>query len=140
MRTASRGGASESDERVSAQDYIPQQELAKFLAKGGSKEAQAQADAIEAASRIQSDNIGHKLLSKMGWKEGQGLGATGSGAAAPVTANAGVGSERRGLGADDPSAPQEGDDQFEAYRKRMMLGYKYRCAASARREWVSNGC
>ena len=24
---------------------------------------------------------------------------------------------------------QAGDDDFEAYRKRMMLGYKYRCAA-----------
>ena len=24
---------------------------------------------------------------------------------------------------------QAGDDDFEAYRKRMMLGYKHRCAA-----------
>ena len=25
---------------------------------------------------------------------------------------------------------QAGDDDFEAYRKRMMLGYKHRCDAS----------
>ena len=111
----------------SLQDYIPQEELAKFLAKSGSEEAKAQAEALEAASRIQSDNVGHRLLSQMGWKEGQGLGAQGKGMAAPVAAASGFASEKRGLGAEDHLAPQEGDDEFEAYRKRMMLGYKHRC-------------
>lgn len=108
------------------QDYIPKEELAKFLAASGSDDAKAQAEAIEAASRIQSDNIGHRLLSQMGWKEGQGLGAQGAGLAAPVAANGAFGTEKRGLGAQDHTALQEGDDEFETYRKRMMLGYKHR--------------
>ena len=108
------------------QDYIPKEQLQKFLAKSGSKEAQAQAEAIEAASRIQSDNIGHKLLSQMGWKEGQGLGSAGRGMAAPIAASSEFGTEKRGLGAEDHTAAQEGDDEFELYRKRMMLGYKHR--------------
>ena len=36
---------------------------------------QAAAEAIEKKNAIQSDNIGHKLLSKMGWREGEGIGA-----------------------------------------------------------------
>lgn len=108
------------------QDYIPPEELAKFLAQSGSAEAKAQAEAIEASTRIQSDNIGHKLLSQMGWKEGQGLGSSGSGMAAPVAASMGMAGEKRGLGAEDAAAPKEGEDQYETYRKRMMLGYKHR--------------
>ena len=46
-------------------DYIPQEELAKFLAKSGDT---ASAAAIENQQRIGDSNIGHKLLSKMGWK------------------------------------------------------------------------
>ena len=51
-------------------DYIPQEELEKFLAN--CNDAAAQKAAKEAAERakIQADNVGHKLLSKMGWKEG----------------------------------------------------------------------
>ncbi|GFO06216.1 angiogenic factor with g patch and fha domains 1 [Plakobranchus ocellatus] len=47
---------------------------------------------------ISASNKGHKLLSKMGWKEGEGLGKTNSGIAAPVNVelrvnqNAGLGS------------------------------------------------
>jgi splicing factor 4 len=51
-------------------DYIPQEELEKFLAS--CNDAAAMKAAKEAAERakIQADNVGHKLLSKMGWKEG----------------------------------------------------------------------
>lgn len=51
-------------------DYIPPEELAKFLST--CNDVAARKAAIEAAerSKIQADNIGHKLLSKMGWKEG----------------------------------------------------------------------
>lgn len=51
-------------------DYIPPEELAKFLST--CNDAAARKAAIEAAerSKIQADNIGHKLLSKMGWREG----------------------------------------------------------------------
>ena len=37
---------------------------------------QAAAIALEKQNQIQADNIGHKLLSKMGWKEGEGIGAS----------------------------------------------------------------
>ena len=54
-------------------DYIPQEELEKFMA--ACNDAAAQKAAKEAADRakIQADNVGHKLLSKMGWKEGKSL-------------------------------------------------------------------
>ena len=32
------------------------------------------------AGAAQADNVGHKLLSMMGWKEGEGLGSAGAGA------------------------------------------------------------
>lgn len=51
-------------------DYIPQEELEKFMASCNDVAAQKAArDAAEKA-KIQADNVGHKLLSKMGWKEG----------------------------------------------------------------------
>ena len=51
-------------------DFIPPEELEKFLA--GCNDAAAHKAAREAAekAKIQADNVGHKLLSKMGWKEG----------------------------------------------------------------------
>lgn len=107
------------------QDYIPPEELAKLLAKGGDKVAAAQASAIEEASKISSDNIGHKMLAQMGWKEGSGLGAQASGIAAPIVAT-GVKQDNLGVGAAVHGEVQEGDDAFELYRKRMILGYKHR--------------
>lgn len=51
-------------------DYIPPEELDKFLAKCDDVAAlKATKEAAEKA-KIQADNVGHKLLSKMGWKEG----------------------------------------------------------------------
>lgn len=108
------------------QDFIPEDEMAKFLAKSGNEEAKQQAARIEQRSRIQADNIGHKLLSKMGWKEGEALG---SGAApaiiTPLSASASK-QDNLGLGAAAHGDIEEGDDEFEVYRKRMMLGYKHR--------------
>ena len=75
---------------------------------------------------VQADNVGHKLLSMMGWKEGQGLGAEGGGRAAPVNAVGEAAGERRGLGTKAHTDIEEGDDAFDQYRKRMMLGYKHR--------------
>uniref|UniRef100_A0A383WIT6 G-patch domain-containing protein n=1 Tax=Tetradesmus obliquus TaxID=3088 RepID=A0A383WIT6_TETOB len=114
-------------------DFIPKEELAKFMAKCGDDKLAQQ---VEAQSAIGADNIGHKLLQKMGWKQGKGIGAKEDGRTAPVAAAgagaaaaAAAGGSRQdtlGLGAAAHGAVEEGDDPFEQYRKRMMLGYKYR--------------
>lgn len=51
-------------------DYIPQDELVKFLATCNDAAARKAAKEAAEKAKIQADNIGHKLLSKMGWKEG----------------------------------------------------------------------
>ena len=38
----------------------------------------------------------------------------------------GVGLERMGLGTAKPGEIGEGDDEFDQYRKRMMLAYRFR--------------
>ncbi|GBG75240.1 hypothetical protein CBR_g19876 [Chara braunii] len=106
-------------------DFIPEEELQKFLAR--CNDVKAQAKALEAAesAKIQSDNVGHKLLSKMGWKEGMGLGSSGGGRADPVEAGS-VKLNNLGVGAQHPGEVTPEDDIYEQYKKRMMLGYRYR--------------
>jgi len=106
-------------------DYIPQEELDKFMAKQGDPAAQARLAAQELANRIGADNKGHQMLAKMGWSEGAGLGAGGSGMAAPIDAG-GVKQDNLGIGAATTHEVGTSDDIYEAYKKRMMLGYKHR--------------
>ena len=51
-------------------DYIPLEELEKFMASCNDVSAQKAANEAAERSKIQADNVGHKLLSKMRWKEG----------------------------------------------------------------------
>uniref|UniRef100_A0A2P2L3S2 SURP and G-patch domain-containing protein 1-like protein n=1 Tax=Rhizophora mucronata TaxID=61149 RepID=A0A2P2L3S2_RHIMU len=51
-------------------DYIPPEELEKFMASCNDVSAQKAAKEATERARIQANNVGHKLLSKMGWKEG----------------------------------------------------------------------
>lgn len=51
-------------------DYIPQQELEKFLASCNDAAAMKAAKEAAEKAKIQADNVGHRLLQKMGWKEG----------------------------------------------------------------------
>ncbi|XP_068343067.1 SURP and G-patch domain-containing protein 1-like protein [Pyrus communis] len=106
-------------------DYIPQEELEKFMV--ACNDAAAQKAAKEAADRakIQADNVGHKLLSKMGWKEGEGLGSSRRGISDPIMAG-NVKKDNLGVGAQQPGEVTSEDDIYEQYKKRMMLGYRYR--------------
>lgn len=67
--------------------------------------------------RIGEENIGNRLLQKMGWKEGQGLGSSGSGIIDPIQAQFREG--RAGLGSvqvEDPYSGKKG--ALELTRKR----------------------
>eukprot|EP00727_Mastigamoeba_balamuthi_P002006 m51a1_g11802 hypothetical protein (693) ;mRNA; f:333902-337500 len=107
-------------------DFLPQEELARLTADGKADTGGRAA----AGSRISADNKGHKMLEKMGWEEGKGLGASEAGATEPVAAamqraavaaasHGGVGTERH-----DAVTPE--DDIYEQYKKRMMLSYRHR--------------
>ncbi|CAN6445768.1 unnamed protein product [Victoria cruziana] len=117
------GGSSKKGHHMG--DFIPPEELEKFMAS--CNDAAAQKAAKEAADRakIQADNVGHKLLSKMGWREGEGLGSSGSGRADPIMAGS-VKLNNLGVGAEAPGEVTPEDDIYEQYKKRMMLGYRYR--------------
>ncbi|XP_027341338.1 SURP and G-patch domain-containing protein 1-like protein [Abrus precatorius] len=106
-------------------DFIPREELEKFMAS--CNDAVAHKAAKEAAERakIQADNVGHKLLSKMGWKEGEGLGGSRKGISDPIMAG-NVKKNNLGVGAQEPGEVTADDDIYEQYKKRMMLGYRYR--------------
>ncbi|XP_042496290.1 SURP and G-patch domain-containing protein 1-like protein [Macadamia integrifolia] len=106
-------------------DYIPQEELEKFLSSCNDAACQKATREAAEKAKIQADNVGHRLLSKMGWKEGEGLGSSRSGRADPVMAG-NVKLNNLGVGASQPGEVTPDDDIYEQYKKRMMLGYRYR--------------
>uniref|UniRef100_A0A0E0LZ97 SURP and G-patch domain-containing protein 1-like protein n=1 Tax=Oryza punctata TaxID=4537 RepID=A0A0E0LZ97_ORYPU len=106
-------------------DFIPQEELEKFMARCNDAAAQKATKEAAEKAKIQADNIGHKLLSKMGWREGEGLGSERSGRADPIMAGD-VKKDHLGVGAVQPGEVTSEDDIYEQYKKRMMLGYRYR--------------
>ncbi|KAG7565374.1 G-patch domain [Arabidopsis suecica] len=106
-------------------DYIPLEELDKFLSKCNDAAAQKATKEAAEKAKIQADNVGHKLLSKMGWKEGEGIGSSRKGMADPIMAGD-VKTNNLGVGASAPGEVKPEDDIYEQYKKRMMLGYKHR--------------
>lgn len=106
-------------------DFIPQEELEKFMARCNDAAAQKATKEAAEKAKIQADNIGHKLLSKMGWREGEGLGSERSGRADPIMAGD-VKKDHLGVGAVQPGEVSSEDDIYEQYKKRMMLGYRHR--------------
>ncbi|KAI5421323.1 hypothetical protein KIW84_044949 [Lathyrus oleraceus] len=106
-------------------DYIPQEELEKFLASCNDAAAMKAAKEATEKAKIQADNVGHRLLSKMGWKEGEGLGGSRKGISDPIMAG-NVKKDNLGVGAVQPGEVTPEDDIYEQYKKRMMLGYRHR--------------
>ncbi|KAF8664581.1 hypothetical protein HU200_054764 [Digitaria exilis] len=106
-------------------DFIPPEELEKFMARCNDAAAQKATKEAAEKAKIQADNIGHKLLSKMGWREGEGLGSEGRGRADPIMAGD-VKKDNLGVGAVKPGEVTSEDDIYEQYKKRMMLGYRHR--------------
>ncbi|CAD6223395.1 unnamed protein product [Miscanthus lutarioriparius] len=106
-------------------DFIPPEELEKFMARCNDAAAQKATKEAAEKAKIQADNIGHKLLSKMGWREGEGLGSERRGRADPIMAGD-VKKDHLGVGAVQPGEVTSEDDMYEQYKKRMMLGYRYR--------------
>ncbi|XP_078692618.1 SURP and G-patch domain-containing protein 1-like isoform X1 [Branchiostoma floridae x Branchiostoma belcheri] len=107
-------------------DFLPPEELEKFMEKFKALKEGRDPDLSDYAEfKLGEDNLGYKMLQAMGWTEGKGLGANEEGITAPV--NKGQQAiENAGLGVDKPSELSKEDDEYEAFRKRMMLAYRFR--------------
>ncbi|XP_053155153.1 SURP and G-patch domain-containing protein 1 isoform X2 [Hemicordylus capensis] len=107
-------------------DFLPPDELEKFMETFKALKEGREPDYSEYKEfKLTVENIGYQMLMKMGWKEGDGLGTEGQGIKAPV--NKGVTAiDGAGFGIDRPADLTKEDDEYEAFRKRMMLAYRFR--------------
>jgi len=68
-------------------DFLPPEELEKFMQKWEAMK-DGNAASIEYSDyqkfKLKSDNVGFQMLQKMGWSEGEGLGASSSGIDKPI--------------------------------------------------------
>lgn len=110
-------------------DFLPPEELKKFTAKVQAVKGESSLDSFDfsdyAEHKITEDNIGYKMLKQAGWQEGMGLGSQGQGITAPIDKGRGP-EDLGGLGEEKPGEIQQEDDEFDLYRKRMMLAYRFR--------------
>ncbi|XP_060088676.1 SURP and G-patch domain-containing protein 1 [Heteronotia binoei] len=107
-------------------DFLPPDELEKFMETFKALKEGREPDYSEYKEfKLTVENIGYQMLMKMGWKEGDGLGSEGQGIKNPV--NKGVTAvDGAGFGIDRPADLTKEDDEYEAFRKRMMLAYRFR--------------
>ncbi|XP_018579255.1 arginine-glutamic acid dipeptide repeats protein isoform X2 [Anoplophora glabripennis] len=104
-------------------DFLPPEELKRFMEKSTAvKEGRLPNFSDYKEFKIKEDNIGFKMLQKLGWSEGEGLGSSGSGIVEPIN-KAPPREHTQGLGLNQVD---EDEDEYESYRKRMMLAYRFR--------------
>ncbi|KAF2900883.1 hypothetical protein ILUMI_05288 [Ignelater luminosus] len=107
-------------------DFLPPEELKRFMERSTAVKEGRQPDFSDYKDfKLKEDNVGFKMLQKLGWSEGQGLGANASGIIEPVN-KAAVRDQNQGLGLSNPGNIENNDDEYDAYRKRMMLAYRFR--------------
>nr|XP_033809982.1 SURP and G-patch domain-containing protein 1 [Geotrypetes seraphini] len=107
-------------------DFLPPDELERFMETFKALKEGREPDYSEYKEfKLTVENIGYQMLMKMGWKEGDGLGSDGQGIKTPV--NKGLTAvDGAGFGIDRPAELSKHDDEYEAFRKRMMLAYRFR--------------
>lgn len=107
-------------------DFLPPDELEKFMETFKALKEGREPDYSEYKEfKLTVENIGYQMLMKMGWKEGEGLGTEGQGIKNPVNKGATT-IDGAGFGIDRPAELSKEDDEYEAFRKRMMLAYRFR--------------
>ncbi|XP_012988470.2 SURP and G-patch domain-containing protein 1 isoform X2 [Esox lucius] len=107
-------------------DFLPPEELEKFMETFKALKEGRDPDYSEYKEfKLTVENLGFQMLMKMGWKEGDGLGSAGQGIKAPV--HRGITAvDGAGFGVDRPAELSGQDDEYDAFRKRMMLAYRFR--------------
>lgn len=66
-------------------DFLPPEELKRFIERSTAvKEGRPPDFSDYKDFKLKEDNVGFKMLQKLGWSEGQGLGANASGIIEPV--------------------------------------------------------
>ncbi|KAL7062970.1 hypothetical protein AAHC03_0800 [Spirometra sp. Aus1] len=107
-------------------DFLPPDELERFMETYRALKEGREPDYSDYKNfKLTCENVGYQMLEKMGWKEGEGLGAAGQGIINPV-GKGNVFIDGVGLGVERPANLKQDDDEYDAYRKRMMLAYRFR--------------
>ena len=136
-RLASRDSASEENRSAAEIRAAEVDDLSAPLSSRSSRSCfpnlhshRALADAAHAESSssraLDSSNLGHRMLQRMGWSEGTGLGKQRNGRIEPVQANQRKAGAGIGLSSQPAEQVQPGDDAFEIFKKSKIAAYKVR--------------